>query len=257
MRTKLTISQVAKMLKISAHTIRYYDKEGLLSSNSDPDSGYRLFDMDDVAKLSNVIILRESGIPIKEIRKLIGNYSIEAYKSQLEISYDNLMEQQRKLDLQKKVISNSLKLLESDENIIEINHRDTRYIKVVTNIPYSKTLSPIELYEYLESKNVKDIVYTNMIYQLNENDMNLSFESMDDSDTVLGKGVYLEYTFTALNDNDVTIAVMDMYAYAEKHEIDVGDSMYMSMLPHSMLIVDYGYRATLFAKINTLSEDIS
>lgn len=33
MRRYLTVSEVSKLLNISAHTIRYYDKEGLISTS--------------------------------------------------------------------------------------------------------------------------------------------------------------------------------------------------------------------------------
>ena len=89
MRDKLTVSEVAKLLDVSAHTIRYYDKEGLITSDSDAENGYRLFDFEDIFRLSNVVILRDSGISIKDIKGLIRNYSKEEYANQLKKSLIN------------------------------------------------------------------------------------------------------------------------------------------------------------------------
>lgn len=256
MRKKLIVSEVARLLDISAHTIRYYDKEGLLSSDSDSKSGYRIFDMEDVARLSNIIILRESGIPIKEIRKLIGEYSTSAYRQQLDLSLQKLIEQERKIEMKKRIIIESLSLLAEDRETVDVKHHGRRFLKKVTTQSYSKEKNPVEIYEEVLDADIKDVMYRDMIYELRDDDMIISFESNNQTKDFIEAGDYLEYSFIYKYDNQVTAATMKMLEYGKKRQMILEERIYMNMQPHAMLIVDYGYRATLFTRIISKEGDI-
>lgn len=63
-----TISQVSKLTGISPSTIRYYDKEGLLP-RVERKNGIRLFTDTDIRWLHLLTCLKNTGMPIKRIRK--------------------------------------------------------------------------------------------------------------------------------------------------------------------------------------------
>ena len=69
-----TIGDVAARTGISAHTLRYYDKEGLLSFVKRSESGTRLFTKDDFEPLYTITVLKRSGMPIKKIREFMTLY---------------------------------------------------------------------------------------------------------------------------------------------------------------------------------------
>ncbi|WP_042163094.1 MerR family transcriptional regulator [Paenibacillus gorillae] len=66
-----TISQVAQKTNLSIYTIRYYDKEGLLPF-IDRENGTRVFHEQDVDWIDLICCLKNSGMPIKEIRTFIN-----------------------------------------------------------------------------------------------------------------------------------------------------------------------------------------
>ncbi len=68
---RYSIGQVAKKLGLTTHTIRYYDKEGLLPFVRKGSSGARVFEEDDVDWLIIVECLKGTGMPLKEIRTYI------------------------------------------------------------------------------------------------------------------------------------------------------------------------------------------
>lgn len=68
---RYSIGQVAKKLGLTTHTIRYYDKEGLLPFVRKGSSGARVFGEDDVDWLIIVECLKGTGMPLKEIRTYI------------------------------------------------------------------------------------------------------------------------------------------------------------------------------------------
>ena len=68
---RYTIGQVAKKLGLTAHTLRYYDKEGLLPSVKKGSSGARIFNDEDIDWLIIVECLKGTGMQLKDIKKYI------------------------------------------------------------------------------------------------------------------------------------------------------------------------------------------
>lgn len=66
-----TVSQVAERIGITAHTLRYYDREGLLPFVDRTASGIRKFKEDDFEWLSVIECLKNTGMPIKDIKTFI------------------------------------------------------------------------------------------------------------------------------------------------------------------------------------------
>ena len=63
-----TVGEMAKKLGMSASTLRYYDKEGLLPFVERSDGGARLFSERDFGWLKVIECLKRSGLSIKEIK---------------------------------------------------------------------------------------------------------------------------------------------------------------------------------------------
>ena len=68
---RYTINQVATMFDISAYTIRFYDKEGLLPFVSRNKSGNRDFTESDLNLFKIIYCLKSTGMLIKDIKKYI------------------------------------------------------------------------------------------------------------------------------------------------------------------------------------------
>ena len=66
-----TVGEMARFLNISASTLRYFDKEGLLPFVERSNSGIRMFSDKDYEWLKIIECLKKSGLSIKEIRSYI------------------------------------------------------------------------------------------------------------------------------------------------------------------------------------------
>lgn len=66
-----SIGEVAKKLNLSTSTLRYYDKEGLLPFVERNNSGIRTFTDDDLKLLYIIECLKNTGMPIKDIKVFI------------------------------------------------------------------------------------------------------------------------------------------------------------------------------------------
>ncbi len=66
-----TIGEAAKVLNLTAYTLRYYDKEGLMPFVERTAGGTRFFKESDLDALRIIECLKMTGMPIKEIKTFI------------------------------------------------------------------------------------------------------------------------------------------------------------------------------------------
>ncbi|MGM3273906.1 MerR family transcriptional regulator [Ralstonia sp. 24A2] len=67
MTTFLTIAQVAEATGLSTHTLRYYERIGLLDSVQRRENGHRVFRAEDMTWLAFLLRLRDTGMPIAQM----------------------------------------------------------------------------------------------------------------------------------------------------------------------------------------------
>lgn len=67
--TELTIAEAAREAGVSVHTLRYYERAGLLTPIERNGSGHRRFSAEDVEWVVVCTKLRATGMPIRRIRE--------------------------------------------------------------------------------------------------------------------------------------------------------------------------------------------
>jgi DNA-binding transcriptional MerR regulator len=106
--TELTVAEAAQAAGVSAHTLRYYERAGLLAPIERNGSGHRRFSSEDVAWVVVCTKLRATGMPIRMIREYAslvheGEGNEEARLALLEAHRAHVLEQlaevQRNLEL--------------------------------------------------------------------------------------------------------------------------------------------------------------
>lgn len=74
----MTISAAAEASGLSVDTLRYYEKEGLtLHRPGRSSSGQRRYTQENVAWLGTLVMLRRTGMPIRDIKKFVELYRVE------------------------------------------------------------------------------------------------------------------------------------------------------------------------------------
>jgi DNA-binding transcriptional MerR regulator len=71
METGLTIQQVSDKTGLSAHTIRYYERIGLISPVNRAANGHRRYSEHDLGWLDFLKCLRGTGMPISEMQRYV------------------------------------------------------------------------------------------------------------------------------------------------------------------------------------------
>lgn len=74
----LTIGKIASLSKVSADTLRYYEREGLISPASKSEGGYRLYDRDAVRRVRFIKEAQHCGFTLTEIRNLLDMRTSDA-----------------------------------------------------------------------------------------------------------------------------------------------------------------------------------
>lgn len=124
-----TISQVAKHFSISTRTLRYYEQLGLIKPVKKEDFAYRVYDIEAITRLRQIIILRKLRIPLKQIAEILqsadARVAIEAFESNLieiedEITALSTIRSVIKSFIDHLNIGNAIFVLPDDEGLLEI-----------------------------------------------------------------------------------------------------------------------------------------
>lgn len=68
-----TVSQVARMTRLSVRALHHYDEIGLLAPSARTEAGYRLYCDRDLERLQQILFFRELAFPLEEIRRILDD----------------------------------------------------------------------------------------------------------------------------------------------------------------------------------------
>ncbi|MCA4152752.1 MerR family transcriptional regulator [Priestia megaterium] len=124
MENLFSIQQVASMTGLSTHTLRYYEKIGLIKNVQRAQTGYRQYTDLDLAWIQFLIRLRVTGMPMLKMKQFSdlrqkGESTITARKELLEEHYNDVLGKIEELELNAHRIEEKIahyKKLETVEN---------------------------------------------------------------------------------------------------------------------------------------------
>lgn len=71
------VKDVTRLTGVSVRALHHYDEIGLLSPSGRSDAGYRLYSDDDLLRLQQILIGRELGLSLEEIRRSLDDPSFD------------------------------------------------------------------------------------------------------------------------------------------------------------------------------------
>lgn len=105
-----SISEVAEHFNMTPHTLRYYDKEGLMPHIERNSGGKRVFKDSDLDALKIIECLKSSGMPIKEIKHFI-EWCSEG-DSTLQQRYDMFLERKACVEAQMEELKKTMEVID-------------------------------------------------------------------------------------------------------------------------------------------------
>ena len=99
----LTVQEAADKTGLSAHTIRYYERIGLILSVERATNGHRRYTADDIGWIEFLKCLRSTGMPISEMQRYVelqqeGDSTLHDRLELLEVHRRRLMARMQELD---------------------------------------------------------------------------------------------------------------------------------------------------------------
>ena len=102
-----SIQDVSKKTGLTAHTLRYYEKEGLISGVERTQGGFRQYTDEDLERLGLICCLKNTGMSIQEIARFVqltreGDHTlqerVELLRAHRERVLERMAEMQKHLD---------------------------------------------------------------------------------------------------------------------------------------------------------------
>lgn len=71
------VKQVARLAGVTVRTLHHYDAIGLLAPAGRSAAGYRLYGADDLLRLQHILLCRELGLPLEQIKRLLDDEAFD------------------------------------------------------------------------------------------------------------------------------------------------------------------------------------
>ncbi len=120
-----TIKQVSERTNLSAHVLRFYEKEGLLSNINRSKSGIRSYSEDDLEWLGLICCLKNTGMSLKQIKEFM-DLSAEGKKT-LKQRCEILIEHKKNVEAQ---------IQEMYKHLDKVSHKIDHYTKQYNEYKY-------------------------------------------------------------------------------------------------------------------------
>lgn len=167
------ISDIASFYGISTDTVRFYEKKGIFLPTEKSNTGYRVFSRSDVISLDYILKLRNMGIPLNDLARIINEDSPEETSVYITERIKKLNEDIQTLTEQKDALEGLKqeldKLTEFDD--ISVEYSPVLYLKEIKH-------SVAETREWLEkhgfNSNIKFISYSK------KNMIDFDYETLND-----------------------------------------------------------------------------
>ncbi len=115
-----SISETAKITKLTPYTLRYYEKEGLLPFVRKTKSGLRIYTDNDIAWIGLIECLKSTGMPLKGIKQYIDWF----------IAGDSTLSQRLNMFKEHRINVKN-RLTQMRKNLERINHKFELYEEAV------------------------------------------------------------------------------------------------------------------------------
>jgi DNA-binding transcriptional MerR regulator len=99
-----TVSEAAKIAGVTVRALHHYDSIGLLTPEARTEAGYRLYRSVDLERLQQILLMRQLGMPLEEIRRALDDpgydrrRALQAQHTQLEQRLEDVQAMLRGVD---------------------------------------------------------------------------------------------------------------------------------------------------------------
>ncbi|MCM3041184.1 MerR family transcriptional regulator [Paenibacillus motobuensis] len=216
MNNEITISELARLMSVSVHQLRYFEEKDVLTPAYTDHNQYRMYGIDQVYQLAHILLLRKLGVPVQSIKECMTSYSADQYTQLLHQSLQKINAELLRLQELQQFITKVLQEqqefnLSSDQ--YQIKWRDTAYLSHWLEIDAQTKLTARSLAE--QASHLPDLFESDIYYIENEaNILNLYTETQGPGVLTLPEGNYLSVQRQIHEDDELEQVVEQFFVYA-------------------------------------------
>lgn len=239
----MTTGEFAALMGVSKHTLFHYDDIGLFSPEYVAENGYRMYSLYQLETLETILMLRDLGMPLKEIRQFLQVRSPKELvrifaerEQQIEKELSRLKTMQGWIRQRRKKIS---MVMQQDFSDIGIHHFPERYYlirqidgtsekdymektnRLILDFKHAEQRNDYEVAYLQYGKNLSRQIYNaydNVLLLLEQKPKHMEYRIMPEEDYLTG--------FHVGHWNAIGEAYARMEAYRKEHKIQT-DMVYL------------------------------
>lgn len=190
METYLTMGQLAELLAISKHQIRYNEEKGLLSPAFIDANGYHKYGIDQVYQLANILLMRSLGVSTAQITKFMTNQDNVWAEQTLKETLQTTEEKIQQLVAAKRKIEALLPEIEQkEEGYLSLPGRNLRK---VYSYPLMESMNIATFFKaFKNTQNNQPMLFESLYYLVCDQQMDVYVEDPLAKDKQLKAGDYV------------------------------------------------------------------
>lgn len=113
-----SIKEFSKMVGVSAHTLRYYEREGLLKTNRDENNN-RIYSDENILWVESILHLKNTGMSLQDMKQFfqwghMGDETVEKRLALLKNHRKKIVEELNKISQSLEFLDNKIDIYEND-----------------------------------------------------------------------------------------------------------------------------------------------
>lgn len=109
----LTIKKFAEACNVSIRTLKYYEEVGLIQPSMVKENGYRLYDMLQIDQMSTILLLKDHGFSLKQIKEMLSQQDIASQYETIKLQKQLILQKKEQLLQKEQLIDYTLSQLEN------------------------------------------------------------------------------------------------------------------------------------------------
>ncbi|WP_245237672.1 MerR family transcriptional regulator [Paenibacillus ihuae] len=192
-KSEITISELAKLMNVSVHQIRYFEEKGVLQPAYTDTNQYRKYGMDQIYELARILLLRKLEVPVQSIKECMISHSADQHLQLLHHSLQNIEAELLRLQELRQFI---LKVLQEQQSYslqpgqFHIKKRKSTFLKSFIQLDSHTRLNAAVLAE--QADHIPNLFESDIHYLYDGSDtVTLYLETEAPGDVALSEGEYL------------------------------------------------------------------
>jgi len=218
MKKEITISELAKLMGVSVHQIRYFEKKGIFIPSYIDENQYRMYGINEIYQFAHILLLRNVGLSVQTIRDWYDEGTPDDMQRLLEQSVSKM---DAEIDRLRTLSGFICKVLDEKEHYgqeadsFRVTQRDQLVLFSWFEMDIETELDAPMLAK--QSDTLPALFKADIHYVYGEGDRVLLCTEMHDmeGDIVLPAGEYLSYRFTIHGEEDLEQHFNQFQAFAD------------------------------------------